>query len=365
MSHYLLYDFLQVAGGAERLMLELARGMPDRELIVSRRYPESNRLDLSREVKVREIGSPFTRLAGRIPEAVLAFRHRARFLARARSALYSGYYAPLAVRHQREGLRAYYCHTPPRFVYDMRDFYLGGYPAPLRRAASAAFALLRHEYEGAIRRMDLVISNSRNVQARLERYCGIASTVVHPPIDTSRFRYVGDDGYFVSLARLAPYKRVDLVVRAFREMPDQRLVVASGGPELSRLQALADGATNITFAGWQDDAGLAELVGRSRAAIYVPKDEDFGMSPVEAMAAGKPVIGVAEGGLLETIVPGVTGVLLEPAPGIEAVIRSVRSMNSSRASAMRQDCIERASAFSTPVFLDRMRALMLSAPRRA
>ena len=358
MSRYLLYDFLQVAGGAERLMLELAHGLPDHRLVVSRVFPEARALEALGGVEVRTLGTALTRPFGPVLEAIHAFRHRTAFLADARSVLYSGFYAPFAVHNQREGRRIYYCHTPPRFAYDLRGFFLARYPAPVRPLASAFFDHVKRHYEEALARMDTVVANSENVRGRLKRFCGVEAQVVHPPIDTERFRWIEAGDYYLSLARLAPYKRVDLVVRAFLAMPDRKLVVASGGPEEGRLRALAAGATNIAFTGWTSDRQLLDLVGRARAAIYIPEDEDFGMSPVEAMAAGKPVIGVAEGGLLETVVDGVTGILVPPAPGVEAVIEAVNRLDDARSLAMRAACEARASQFAAPVFLERMRAIL-------
>jgi glycosyltransferase involved in cell wall biosynthesis len=358
MSRYLLHDFLQVAGGAERLMLELARGLPEHRLVVSRVFREAHALDLLGETPVRELGSPLTRPLGRIFEAMHVFRHRTAFLADAQSVVYSGSYSPFAVHNQRGGRRLHYCHTPPRFAYDLREFFLARYPAPVRPLASAFFDHVKRHYEDALACMDTVVANSENVRGRLKRFCGVEAQVVHPPIDTARFRWIEAGDYYLSLARLAPYKRVDLVVRAFLGMPDRKLLVASGGPEEARLRRLAAGATNIAFTGWIDDERLRDLVGRARAAIYLPEDEDFGMSPVEAMAAGKPVIGVAEGGMLETVVEGETGMLLPAPPTVEVIADAVNRLDARRAAAMRPACEARAAAFAAPVFLERMKAIL-------
>ncbi|MBN2702197.1 MAG: glycosyltransferase, partial [Methylothermaceae bacterium] len=121
---------------------------------------------------------------------------------------------------------------------------------------------------------------------------------------------------------------------------------------------LAEGASNIQFVGWVDDEGLRCLIGRAVATIYLPRDEDFGMSPVESMAAGKPVIGVAEGGVLETVVDGKTGILLPPDPSPEAVCQAVKRLGPVRARTMREACEIRARRFDRQVFLDRMRRLV-------
>ena len=141
-------------------------------------------------------------------------------------------------------------------------------------------------------------------------------------------------------------------------MPDKKLVVTSGGPELGRLKRLARDASNVIFTGWVGEEGLQRLVGNSIATIYVPKEEDFGMSPVESMAAGKPVIGVAEGGLLETVVDEETGFLLRPDFREEDIVAAIRKMDGSTALGMRSACEERAQQFDVNIFIENMRNVM-------
>lgn len=364
-KRFLLYDYLQVAGGAERLSLELASGVPGLELVVSRVYP-ATRVFSGADMAV-ELGTPVTRRLGRIPEAMVNFRFRSGFLRAADSVIYSGFYAPLAVHSQRGGASMYYCHTPPRFAYDLIESTMQGTAAPLRPGLAMALAGFRRLYESALARMDCVIANSENVRNRLQRYLGIDSDIIHPPIDVERFRWLGQKDYFVSLARLVPYKRVDRIVRAFMAMPDQNLVVASGGPELNRLKALAQDAPNIRFTGWQAEDDLTTIVGHARAAIYVPTDEDFGMSPVEAMAAGKPVIGVAEGGLKETVIDEATGYLIakDPTPG--DIAQAVRRLDVASAAAMRTACEAQARKFCRENFISSIsrRLAALESSRKA
>ncbi len=355
----LLYDFLQTRGGAERVLHCLHRHFAA-PVCVGYATSESFR-DLFSSDHLIDLGAdnPFVPLA--LARTLRAFTRLGPSVAGPyRTRLYSGSYAPLAQLEVKGGRSIYYCHTPPRFLYDLRAHYQRSFPLWQR----PLLALLRHwlqpRYEAAVRSMDVVLANSRNVQKRLQHYLGISSQVIYPPVETSHYRWLGDDGYFLSTARLEPLKRVDLLVRAFVRMPSHRLVVTSGGNELKRLQALAKGASNIRFSGWVDDRALQNLVGKARASIYLPVDEDFGMSPVESMAAGKPVIGVAEGGLLETVVDQETGVLLPPGFGEEEVIAAVRSMTTDRAHSMRSACESRAVRFSTERFLAEIESVLWS-----
>lgn len=360
-SKFFLYDYMQLAGGAERLSLTLATGLPEFRLVVSRVFPEAHSLDELTQVDVKELTTPFTRYLGRVPETVWNFRYRSQFLRDAEVVCYSGFYAPFAVHQQMQGRRIYYCHTPPRFAYDLKDNYIERIPMYARPLWNVLVNYLQREYECAIKKMESIYVNSANVQKRLKQHLGIDADIIYPPIDISSFQWIEGGDYFVSLARLVPSKRVDLIVRAFLKMPDQKLIIASGGPEMEKLRKLANGAANIFFTGWQSDKQLQALLGKARAAIYLPIDEDFGMSPVEAMAAGKPVIGVAEGGLKETIIDGQTGVLLPLPLEVQSIIDAVCSLTEVRARDMRLACEQRAQHFSKDQFIQRMRDILLPA----
>jgi len=351
-----LHDFLLLPGGAERLVdvLAGALGAP----LVCAFANEAHAWEAARAGRLQVLGPP---LAGRLARYLGSARRFARIPAGrldADAVIYSGVIAPMAVHRQPRGRRIHYCHSPPRFAYDLRDFYAAR-SAPAGRLGLALFnAWLRPRYERAVRAMDTVVANSENVRGRLRRYLGIESVVVHPPIDTERFRWIGQEDFYLSTARLEDFKRVEVIIDAFRRMPRQRLVVASGGSQEAALRTRARGCGNISFTSWLDAAALADLIGRCRAVVYLPQDEDFGMSPVEAMAAGKPVIGVAEGGLLETVIHGETGLLL-PAPASEATLAAaVEALDAAAALALRPACEARAQGFSTRHFIQRMRAIL-------
>ena len=354
-KRYVLYDYLQVSGGAERVALVLGREFPQYQLVVSRVYAEAQALLDEFQPHPLVLGRPWSRMLGRIFEAIVAFRRGFPGLADAHSVLYSGYYAPFAVNSQLHGRRIFYCHTPPRFAYDLNEQYLARVPWAFRRLAGALIALLRREYQQAVERMDVVIANSDTVRERLRAGLRLEASVVHPPVDTRGFQWLEDGDYYLSTARLTKHKRVDVIVRAFLQMPQSRLVVASGGPELEALRELAGNAPNIRFLSWLSAAELRRWVGAARAVIYVPFEEDFGMSPVEAMAAEKPVIGVNEGGLRETIVDGETGLLIRNELTTQALIESVVELERLGPTRMRSACKDRAGQFTEDKFVASMR----------
>lgn len=286
-----------------------------------------------------------------------AFQTRTAFAQNYTTVIYSGFYSPLAVTQHHQGRNILYCHTPPRFIYDQRDFYLRSLSAPLRPLLQQFIHYLQPRYEQAAQQMDLIVANSDNIRRRLQHYLGLDAQVVYPPCDISAYRWQPPQDYYLSLGRHDPLKRIDLIIKTFLQMPEKRLVIASGGAETLKLKQLAAQAKNIEFVGWLDDAALQQLIGQAIATIYIPQAEDFGMSPVESMAAGKPVIGVADGGLIETIVPQQTGLLLPAKPSAEDLSAAVEQLDKSAAVAMRVACESRAAVFSQAHFLQKMREI--------
>ena len=268
--------------------------------------------------------------------------------------MYSGFYAPLAVQNHLQGFNLYYCHTPPRFIYDQRDYFIARLPFWQRPILEWFINYLKPQYEAAVAQMDIIVANSENVRNRIAAFLGKEAIIVYPPCDTESFIWCNQSDYYLSTARLDPLKRVDRIVKAFLKLPDKKLIITSGGSEYARLTKLARNAPNITFTGWVAEDKLRELIGNAIATIYIPKDEDFGMTPVESMAAGKPVIGTSEGGLRETIVHGETGLLLSPDVSVEEIMHAVALLTTTKALEMRRACEARAQLFSTPLFIDKM-----------
>ena len=203
-----------------------------------------------------------------------------------------------------------YCHSPMRYIWDMRHEYLRGAGLLKRMAASLAGHYLRMWDVQSAARVDEFAANSQFVRGRIRRYYGRDSVVIHPPVDVERFgRSAEREDFHLLAGQLVQYKRPDIAVDAFVKS-GKRLVVIGEGEALGGLRRRAANAPNITFLGWQPDAVLEDHLARCRALVF-PGVEDFGILPVEAMAAGTPVIAYRAGGALETIVDGVTGGLFD------------------------------------------------------
>jgi glycosyltransferase involved in cell wall biosynthesis len=359
MNAAVYHDYFSIRGGGERLVLELARSL-DAELIYGYRtrdsypwdeFPADHRsLQPGPTAGIRGLSSLV--LVNRFAsERKKAEKHRVR--------IFSGVVAPFAAPSRRSGsLNIFYCHTPPRFIYDQKEFF-SAQSSRLRRGVNTLLIpSFQRGYERAVDRMDVIVANSENIRRRIKTHLGRDSEVVYPPVDTNGFVWEEPRGYYLSTGRLTPLKRIRTIIEAFLTMPDKRLVVASGGDQEEELRAMASGSPNIHFTGWTDDAHLRQLIAGAIATIYIPTEEDFGMSPVESMAAGKPVIAVAEGGILETVVPNSTGVLLPPKPSHLALAEAVRLMTPETAIQMREACQVRAQQFSQSRFLEGMKAVI-------
>jgi len=208
-----------------------------------------------------------------------------------------------------------YLHTPMRFAWDYYHFTVAGMAKPARTPLRLTMTYLRLWDVVATRRVDFLACNSRAVQERIRKYYGRPAEVIPPPVATSFYTPAanGDRGpwpgepYFVMVCRLKPYKRVDVAVAAFRELP-YRLVVVGDGPELKRLRREA--GPNVTFVSDARDEDIREYL-RYAQAFIMTAHEDFGIAPVEAMACGTPVIAYRRGGALDTVVPNVTGMFFD------------------------------------------------------
>lgn len=205
------------------------------------------------------------------------------------------------VRVGEAALHVCYCHTPMRYVWDQYDQYFG------KGSAGFATRAVMKLFLSSLRRWDVqtssgvhhFIANSKNVMQRIRRIYNRAAEVMYPPVDVHRFHVSEvDDGYFLIVSALVPYKRVDLAIEAFNRT-GKRLVVVGTGMEDRRLKQMAK--SNIEFIGWASDEELVRYYERCRAVIF-PGEEDFGIVPVEAMACGKPVVAFGRGGALEVVV---------------------------------------------------------------
>jgi len=203
----------------------------------------------------------------------------------------------------------HYPHSPPRWLYDLFRDRMESFDYPGIRFVLKAYAKWwRALDKEANDYVDTFVANSELIRDRIRRFYDEDAEVVYPPI-TGDWRNEGDEGYFVTWSRLAPEKRIDLIVEAFTEM-DEQLIVAGDGEEREKLEAIASGYDNIEIRGFVDD--IESLVANATAVVYAPRNEDFGMVGAEALMAGKPLLGVDEGFTKYQVKEGITGNTFEP-----------------------------------------------------
>lgn len=359
----ILHDTFMYKGGAERLVLLAAKALKA-DVITAWRNPESfDPAEFGLQGRFVELGKPRANKWLRQASLRNRMRRKTHCLRSYDVVVFSGDCLD-AVRHLRPGaLAVYYCHTPPRYLFDQAEAYEKKVPKWLRAAYRATTADLRESWLGHLARMKIVITNSINTAQRLKNFSGRESVIIHPPVDSEFFSpdtTVPKGNYYVSFARLASVKRVDSVVRAFSKMPHKNLVLTYGqnDPQKEEILRLAQGISNITTKTDVSDQQLRTLIRGATANVYVPRDEDFGMNPIESMACGIPVIGVAEGGILETITHQKTGLLLPADFSEKDLCDAVQKLDQKTADSMAAACRQAAMEFSYPVFVHKLKTAL-------
>jgi glycosyltransferase involved in cell wall biosynthesis len=324
----LVHDWLTGMRGGEKCLEALCELYPDAPIFTLLHHPGS----VSPTIESHNIRTsfvqrlPFTRDRYRnylplFPHAIEQFD-----LSGFDLVISSSHCVAKGVRTPPETVHICYCHTPMRYIWNQYDEYFGPGRASLvtRAAMGALVGRLRAWDIRTAARPHRYIANSRNVRDRIRTLYRRDAEVIYPPVNVAEaaasFR---DDGYFLMITAMVPYKRVDLAIQAFNRLRE-RLILVGTGPELPALRTMA--GPHVEFRGWTSDVEIHELLAGCRAVIF-PGEEDFGIVPVEAMAHGKPVVALSRGGALETVREGgdgATGVFFDeqtPEALMDAVAR--------------------------------------------
>ena len=304
------------------------------------------------EGKMISVSSEIFKKGFRHIKLKIAFLFKTWFLKKYDTVIFSGDSISAVRNCTKKTKKIYYCHTPPRYLYDLNSLYLGKVPTVLRPIFKLWFYIFRKAYERDIKKMDLILTNSINTQKRIKRFLWLESKVLYPPVDVKEFQYISTKDYYLSFSRLSTVKRVDHIVKAFQKMPDQKLIVIYGenDPQREDIFNLAEWYENINCITLPGNKWFTKYVGECIATIYVPVDEDFGMIPIEAMAAGKPVLWVDEWGLKESIIHEETGYLISEKAGIDEIIDAVKYLDRAKCLEMKAHCEKRAGDFGLSSF---------------
>lgn len=317
------HDYLTQRGGAERVVLAMHRAFPDAPIYTTLYDPQGTFPEFAEaDIRVSALNA--------VPYARTHFRAMLPVFAPTASSLLVD--ADLTIASSTgwahgfrfTGKSLIYCHSPARFLH-LRDQYLGDMPSwhPKALALNALRpGLLRWDRKAALR-ADQYLANSTIVAERIHRVYGIDAPVLFPPggLDSSAEQETIPEitswvsskdtrGFHLVVSRLMPYKKVDVVLKAFRAMPKERLLVIGRGPEAERLREIAP--SNVHFAEGLSDAQVRWAYAHAKALI-APAFEDFGLTPLEAYAFGTPVLARRGGGYLDTVAEGTSGLFFEQA----------------------------------------------------
>ncbi len=310
MKAALIHDHLAQDGGAERVLKVLADIFPNAPIYTllyekknADKYYRHRRINTSIIQKLPGGISHYQWYMPFMPMAVEFFNLNDYDLIISDSSSFAK-----GVITSSHALHICYCHTPTRYLWSDTHQYIEElkYNKYFKKVISLVLNYIRMWDKLAADRVDQYIANSHFVAGRINKYYRRESTVIYPPVETEKFKIADSLGdYFLIGGRLAPYKRVDIVVEAFKRI-NKKLKIFGDGVDLERLKNMARGHDNIEFLGRVDDQTKAELYGRCLAFIN-PQEEDFGITAVESMASGRPVIAFRSGGAKETVAQGVTG----------------------------------------------------------
>jgi glycosyltransferase involved in cell wall biosynthesis len=361
----LVHDWLPVFSGAERVLSEIMRVVGPSDL-----YTLYDFLDDAERAAIGASGIYTSRLNGLpfvekyyrwtfpfCPQAIEAFNLSRYDLVISSSAAFAKGIIPHP--HQKH---LAYVHTAVRYAWDQSYEYLSQTPMS-RFPAGAVLHRMLHKMRmwdaRTAHSADLFVANSSIVKRRIEQIYGRQAVVIEPPVDVAKIPLVKDkDDYFVVASRLVPYKRIDLVVRAFAEMPLLRLLVVGDGPEMPRLRSLA--SANVAFTGYLPRAALIETIQKARAFVFAAY-EDFGIVLAEAQAAGTPVVAFERGGAADIVTPlqaeEPTGVLFAE-QSVEAVKSAVELFCREERRISPAVCRTGVERFAPDNFRKRFRAVM-------
>lgn len=265
----ILHDYFLYKGGGERLVISLAKHLKAdvATAFIARDAFDPRDAGIKTFELVRE--NFFSRIPGfRYLQVQWSFLFKTKITKEYDVVIYSGdcVTAVLGAPHKTN---IAYMHTPPRHLYDCYQDRLKEYPWWKKIIFVPFAAFNRWRFELCSKKMDVIVTNSKNVQERIKHYLKLDSVVVYPPCTTLPFKNISYGDYFFSWARLYPIKRVDVIVEAFKKMPNKKLIIASGGPEFENLKEKAKGFSNIVLLGWINDEDLLKYLGNCLKRITI------------------------------------------------------------------------------------------------
>jgi glycosyltransferase involved in cell wall biosynthesis len=359
MKIAIVHDWLVTKGGAENTLAQMLAVFPQADLFCLLDFiPEGDRGFLlnktSRTSFIQKLPRAKEKYRNYLP--LMPFAAERLDLSGYDVVLSSSHAAAKGVKVSAEQLHLCYCYTPFRYAWDLREQYLkeAGLDKGVKGlAARALMAWLRRWDAENSKRVHHFATLSEYVRERIKNAYGRDSEVIYPPVDTGSFTLCEQkEDFYVTVSRLVPYKKVDLIVRAFAGMPDKKLVVIGDGPDRDKVRAAA--GPNTTFLGHAGAEVVAGHLRRAKAFVFAA-EEDFGIAPLEAQACGTPVIAYGRGGALETIQEGVSGIFFREQT--EASLAEAVN-NFEKVFFSPSDCRANSLRFSEEIFRSKLKAFV-------
>jgi glycosyltransferase involved in cell wall biosynthesis len=349
MKIAIFHDYFGAIGGGERVVLTMAKIL-DADIITTDTDAVRK---IDPDVRIISLGPTpkfpgFKQIAASKKFYSCDFSHDYDFF------IFSGNWAHYAAHRHHPNL--WYCHTPVRAFYDMHATFLQRMPFIKRLVFRGWVAVHRHFDKNAVKSVDMIITNSWNTRKRICIYYQRDAEIIYPPVNMSMFSCREYGHFWLSVNRIYPEKRIGLQIEVFRKLPEDHLVIVGGYAEGDHASAYAAGLKrqlpeNVTWLGEVPEDKLLDLYSRCRGLLCTAMDEDFGMTPLEAMASGKPVVAVNEGGFTETLTPQ-TGLLVEPS--LVDIVNAIKTLNRNP-ELYKEACIARAQDFDLPHFAERIK----------
>lgn len=359
----LITDFFLECGGAERVAIILANNL-DADLYTTVFNWELFKKEIKiKKSKVKEIGLIFKDIkrTNLLTYSEAAIRYLTYTLSKDYNIyLFFGHHCIAAASRYHPNI--WFCNSPLRIITDLHKAIFKRLPYLQKPIFKMWCKLYKPIYFKWIKNCDKILANSVNVSKKIKKYYKRNAIVVRHPVETKKFYCKSFEDFYFVPGRLTKEKRIDLIIRAFKEMPDKKLIISGDGGERKNLERLASGCENIIFTGVVNFSNLVKFYSQCTAVIYIPIQEPYGLVPIEAAASGKPCITVNEGGCKETVINGRTGYLIRP--NVKEIKKYVRYLTPERAEKMSAACLTHAKKFDVEIFMKNVKKQINEVLRR-
>ncbi len=357
MKIAIFHQFIDNIGGAEIVCLTLARELRADLYTTNFDLEKIKRMGFS-DINLRSIGKVPIESPWRQQLASLKFRHL-NLKDKYDYYIIGGDWAISAAINNSPSL--WYVHSPIRELYDLYQHTRQNMMSALKRPIFDLWVKYnRYLNKKYVNHAQKIVCNSQNTKNRLMKYLKKHADVIHPPIETSHFKYTKNGNFWLSVNRLINHKRIDMQLKAFQKLPDEKLVIVGSYEKSKGFKKYKENIEkikpkNVEILHWIDHKTLINLYANCKAFITTSKDEDFGIAPVESMASGKPVIAPNEGGYKETIIHNKTGILINNITP-KKLIKAIKSLKNPRQ--YKSACIKQAKLFDTKIFIKKIKEQM-------